>query len=72
MSEKRFTMYKNDHTLIDNLTGHICEFPNQKYAETCCKWLNELWQENEQLHKKLESLQKILHLVEITTGEIDE
>lgn len=58
MSEKRFTMYKNDYTLIDNLTGHICEFPNQKYAETCCKWSNELWGENEQLKKRNKFLEE--------------
>lgn len=62
MSKKRFIRIKNENgvSIKDTKTGY-----ERYYAIEVLDDLNELAEENEQLKKKIESLQKILHIVEV-------
>lgn len=83
MSEKRFTFdYDYQFEIYDKQTkkhydGRIgcqeklCDLLNSLYDEKrfCEEMAQNLKRENEQLKKKLESLQKVLHLVECVGDE---
>lgn len=62
MSEKRYYVNSALYLCDNDLSNTLSIFE-------CADLLNQLTKENEQLKKKLESLQKILHIVECVSDE---
>ena len=53
MTEKRFIIDKDGITVIDNCTDGLTECKYSNEAKLLCNFLNELWEENEQLKKQI-------------------
>lgn len=56
MTEKRFTIDKDEITVIDNCTNGLTECKHSQEAKLLCNFLNEVTEENEQLKNMCENL----------------